>query len=110
MTTTNVPDSNDDAIIVYLDPDLEDIVPGFLDNRRKDIDTLTACTKKGQLETIRLIGHRLKGDGGGYGFDAITNIGDALEQAALRGDLVTIRERTAQLTNFLTRVQVVYKR
>jgi HPt (histidine-containing phosphotransfer) domain-containing protein len=109
MTTMNVPDSND-AIIVYLDPDLEDIVPGFLHNRRKDIETLTACMENGQLDTIRLLGHRLKGDGGGYGFNAISSIGHTLEQAALRGDLATIRESTAELTNFLTRVQVVYKR
>jgi HPt (histidine-containing phosphotransfer) domain-containing protein len=109
MTTTNGQDFND-AIIVYLDADLRDIVPGFLNNRRKDIETLTACMENGQLDTIRLLGHRLKGDGGGYGFDAISNIGHALEQAALRGDLVTIRESTAELTNFLTRVRVVYKK
>lgn len=109
MTTTNGQDFND-AIIVYLDPDLEDIVPAFLNNRRKDIETLTACMENGQLDTIRLLGHRLKGDGGGYGFDAISSIGHALEQAALRGDLVTIRESTAELINFVTRVRVVYKK
>ena len=109
MTRVNMPDS-DDAIIVYLDPDLEEIIPGFLDNRRKDVQTLTTCMENGQLDTIRLLGHRMKGDGGGYGFNAISTIGHALEQAALRGDLTTIRERTMDLTNFLTRVRVVYKR
>jgi HPt (histidine-containing phosphotransfer) domain-containing protein len=98
------------TIIVYLDPDLEEIVPGFLDNRRKDLQILATCMENGQLDTIRLLGHRMKGDGGGYGFDAISAIGHELEQAALRRDLATIRERTRELTDFLTRVRVVYKR
>jgi hypothetical protein len=102
-------DAND-GIIVYLDPDLEDIVPGFLDNRRKDVETLTTCMKNGQLDTIRLLGHRMKGDGGGYGFNVISTIGHTLEQAALRGDLATIRESTTELTNFLTHVRVVYRK
>jgi HPt (histidine-containing phosphotransfer) domain-containing protein len=109
MTRINVPNS-DDGIVVYLDAELEEIVPGFLDNRQKDVQTLNSCMENGQLETIRLLGHRMKGDGGGYGFDAISTIGHALEQAALRGDLATIRERTMELTNFLTRVRIVYKK
>ena len=109
MTRINKPDS-DDGIVVYLDPDLEEIVPSFLDNRQKDIQTLRSCIENGQLDTIRLLGHRMKGDGGGYGFDAISTIGHALEQAALRGDLATIRERTMELTNFLTHVRIVYRK
>ena len=97
-------------ITVYLDPDLEDIVPGFLENRRKDVETITGCVEKNDLETIRILGHRMKGDGGGYGFDSISAIGEVLEQAALRRDHATIRERTSELSSFLHRVEVVYKR
>ncbi|MET0515343.1 MAG: Hpt domain-containing protein [Nitrospiraceae bacterium] len=97
-------------ITVYLDPDLEDIVPGFLENRRKDVETITSCVEKNDLATIRILGHRMKGDGGGYGFDSISTIGEVLEQAALRRDHATIRERINELANFLRRVEVVYKR
>jgi hypothetical protein len=72
MRHTNMSDPPG-TIIVYLDPELEDIVPGFLDNRRKDLQILTACTENGQLDMIRLLGHRMKGDGGGYGFKAISD-------------------------------------
>lgn len=109
MTQRNTADSHA-ALIVYLDPDLEEIVPGFLDNRRKDVQILTTCLENGQLDTIRLLGHRMKGDGGGYGFHAISTIGHDLEQAALRRDLATIRERTTNLAQFLSRVRIVYKR
>lgn len=47
---------------------------------------------------------------GGYGFDTISAIGHDLEQAALRRDPLTIRDRTKDLTQFLSRVRVVYKR
>lgn len=99
-----------DKITVYLDPDLEDIIPGFLENRRRDVDTITGCMQKNDLETIRILGHRMKGDGGGYGFDSISAIGETLELAALRNDHATIRERTSELSSFLQRVEVVYKR
>jgi len=52
----------------------------------------------------------MKGDGGGYGFESISAIGEVLEQAALRRDHATIRERTSELSSFLRRVEVVYKR
>ncbi|HLZ33029.1 MAG TPA: Hpt domain-containing protein [Nitrospira sp.] len=99
-----------DKVIVYVDPDLEDIVPGFLENRRKDADTLEAALQRNDLKTIRLLGHRMKGDGGGFGFEEISTIGDALEQAAIREDRVVIKRQTAALVDYLTHVDVVYRR
>jgi HPt (histidine-containing phosphotransfer) domain-containing protein len=108
---TTGPNRNaEDAISVHIDQDLEGIVPGFLENRRRDVQTLEAALQENNLAAIRTIGHRMKGDGGGYGFDAITMMGDALEQAAAREDREAIRRQTAELTDFLARVTVVYRR
>jgi hypothetical protein len=52
----------------------------------------------------------MRGDGGGYGFDAISMMGAALEQAAAREDRDAIRRFTAELIDFLARVTVVYRR
>ena len=49
-------------------------------------------------------------DGGGYGFDAISLMGEALEQAAAREDSSAIRRHIAELIDFLARVTVVYQR
>ena len=97
-------------ITVEIDPDLEDIVPGFLDNRRRDVDTLRQALPTKDWKTVRMLGHRMKGDGGGYGFDAISTIGDIIERAALREDQATVTEQIAALTNFLARVEVVYRK
>ena len=96
------------AITVHIDPGLEDIVPGFLENRRRDVQTLETALHQNDLKTIHVIGHRLKGDGGGYGFDAISMLGAALEQAAAREDRSAIERLTAELVDFLSRVTVVY--
>ena len=98
-----------ERITVYIDPDLEDIIPTFLANRQKDLLTLrTALTEK-DFETIRTLGHRMRGDGGGYGFNAISAIGGVMELAAGRRDEPAIRRQTAELEDFLARVHIVYR-
>ncbi len=102
------PDPSPAKILVQIQQDLEAIVPGFLANRRRDVVTIEACLKQGDLTTIRLLGHRMKGDGGGYGFDQISTIGDRLEQAVLAQDLAAVTAQCSQLKDFLARVEVVY--
>jgi len=102
--------SAENAIPVHIDQDLEGIVPGFLENRRCDVQILENALQENNLTVIRTIGHRMKGDGGGYGFEAISQIGDALEQAAAREDREAIRRYTAELIDFLARVSVVYRK
>jgi HPt (histidine-containing phosphotransfer) domain-containing protein len=97
-------------ITVLIDQDLKEIIPGFLENRRIDVRTLERALKENDLRAIHLIGHRLKGDGGGYGFDAISTIGGVLEQAAAREDRDVIRRQIAELVDYLARITVVYRK
>jgi len=96
-------------ITVTIDPELQEIVPIFLGNRRKDIQTFRACLINQDFDTIRTLGHRMKGDGGGYGFQAISDIGGAMELAAGRHDQPAIERLTTQLEDFLSRLTVVYQ-
>jgi HPt (histidine-containing phosphotransfer) domain-containing protein len=98
------------AITLYIDQGLEEIVPGFLENRRRDVQTIETALQNNNLSQIQVIGHRMKGDGGGYGFEAISDLGAGLEQAAAREDRDAIRRHTAKLIDFLARVHVVYRR
>ncbi|MDF0644903.1 MAG: Hpt domain-containing protein [Nitrospira sp.] len=95
-------------ITVLVDPDLEEIMPIFMRNRRRDVATLRIAVDENDFKTVRLLGHRMKGDGGGYGFDAISEVGEALERAAVREDRTVIAQQTDRLEDFLGRVQVVY--
>lgn len=107
---TTGPNRNADNIItVCVDQGLEEIVPGFLENRRRDVPILEAAFRNSNLAQIEIIGHRMRGDGGGYGFDTISMIGAALEQAAAREDRSAIRRHVDELIDFLARVTVVYQ-
>lgn len=96
-----------ERISVTIDPDLADLVPGFLNNRRRDVEKLTALLAARNFTDIRMIGHSMKGAGGGYGFDPITDIGGSIEKAALAADSDAIEQATAQLADYLARVDVV---
>ena len=104
------PEAGQARIIVHIDPDLEAIIPGFLANRQRDLETIQACLKQGDVNTIAMLGHRMKGDGGGYGFDQISTIGDNLERAVMIQDGPAIERQAALLKDFLSRVEVVYGR
>ena len=97
-----------DRIRVNIDPDLEDLIPGFLNNRRNDIVQIRASLQDGDFVKIRLLGHSMKGAGGGYGFDPITDYGDEIEQAALRQDVAAIEAWLAKLADYLARVEPVF--
>ncbi len=108
MTDPTYPEPAD-QIIVKIDRDLEDIVPGFLANRENDLPILHQALAQQEFKTIQMLGHRMKGDGGGYGFDKITEIGGKLELAAGQLDHETIEKHLVELEDFLTRLRVVYQ-
>jgi HPt (histidine-containing phosphotransfer) domain-containing protein len=93
---------------VRVDRDFESIVPGFLANRKKDIHSLHSALTDKDFRTIQLLGHRMKGDGGGYGFDRISEIGGLMELAAKRQDYAASEQHIRQLEDFLACVQVEY--
>lgn len=98
-----------EKIIVEIDPDLEELIPGFLENRKKDVDALNAAVNAGDFDTLRSTGHSLKGVGGGYGFATITDIGGDIEAAAKVQDMDSIKDLIGRLADYLERVEVVYQ-
>jgi len=53
---------------------------------------------------VRVIGHNVKGTGAGYGFDAISGIGAALEAAAKERDAGRAAASVDELARFLAAV------
>jgi len=94
-------------IVVQVDPDLSDLIPRFLSNKRKDADKIAEAADNADYEALRGLGHKLKGEGGGYGLDAISEIGAALEGAAAAHDLGAVRQCHSQLVEYLDSVEIV---
>ncbi|MBA3297873.1 MAG: Hpt domain-containing protein [Acidobacteria bacterium] len=100
--------SRQDAIIVRANPKFTDLIPGFLQNRRQDVIAMLDALDRGDFETVEGLGHGMKGAGGSWGFQAITDIGAALEQAAESADTDASRKWVSELSRYLDRVEIVF--
>jgi CheY-like chemotaxis protein len=94
---------------VRVDSSLAELVPGFLENRRRDVEYLAAALEQADYEKVRILGHNMRGSGSGYGLNRITEIGASLEQAAGRHEPEEIRARAADLARYLDALCVEYK-
>jgi len=100
---------SDEKIVINIDIDLEDLIPGFIENRQKDILKLEQAIEEQDFETLRSIGHNLKGVGGGYGFHDMTIFGAAIEEGAKEKNLETINENVKKLSHYLANVEINYQ-
>jgi HPt (histidine-containing phosphotransfer) domain-containing protein len=106
--STDTKNIREEKIVITVDEDLKDLIPGYLDNRLQDIARIQAALSRKDYETIRSIGHNMKGSGGGYGFGGITDIGAAIEDAAIKNHQEEIRRQTENLKSYLDRLVVIY--
>ena len=100
---------SEDKIVVHIDIDLEDLIPGFLENRQKDLQDLEHALQEINFATLRSIGHNLKGVGGGYGFHDMSVIGAAIEEGAKENKLEIVNENVKKLSHYLSNVEVIYE-
>ncbi|OGS14341.1 MAG: hypothetical protein A2285_06620 [Elusimicrobia bacterium RIFOXYA12_FULL_57_11] len=94
---------------IGIDKDLQDIVPGYLDNRRRELPELFTFLAGGNLEQLKKAGHRLAGSGGGYGFDRISELGKQLEAQALAGDTAGVAALLEELKDYVENLDIVYE-
>jgi two-component system sensor histidine kinase/response regulator len=95
--------------VVEIDADISDLIPGFLERKRIDARSVAEALDRGDFEAVARIAHRLKGEGGSYGFNEISEVGAALEIASKAGQLEVARGLARELAAYLESVQVVYQ-
>ncbi|CAN5855623.1 hypothetical protein BH11MYX2_BH11MYX2_26700 [soil metagenome] len=95
-----------DPSLVHAYPRLAARIPVFLKSRRQDVITMLDALARGEFETVERLGHNMKGAGASYGFQAITDIGAALEQAAGSADIDALRKWVRELSACLDRVEL----
>lgn len=98
-----------DRIIVHIDEELSDLMPGFLERKRQDAAAILAASERREGEEISRLGHKLKGEGGGYGLDEVSTVGRKLEQAAAEHDFAATAGLARELVSFLDRLEIVYQ-
>ncbi|MDE3011852.1 MAG: Hpt domain-containing protein [Pseudomonadota bacterium] len=95
-------------ITVEVHEELRALLPGFLDNRQRDLLLLTQSLDNADFTAILRIAHNLKGVGGGYGFDQITALGERLEAAARSSDAAAAATCITEYARFLQQHRVVF--
>lgn len=97
-----------ERIPMLADARLRPLIPGYLENRRKDVNAILMALESSNYEAVRATGHKISGTGGGYGFPRISEIGSQLEHAALEQNAAQIHALTAELLKFVDHVEVAY--
>jgi HPt (histidine-containing phosphotransfer) domain-containing protein len=57
--------------------------------------------------TVQSLGHQMNGSGGMFGFQAITDIGAAIERAAESADNDASRKLVRELSSYLDRAEAI---
>jgi hypothetical protein len=93
-----------DKIHLTVEPALRELVPGFLANRRKDLDVIGRALHSGNLEAIRVVGHNIRCFSRVYGFDDLTALGEEIQRAAAEQSTLRIVHAQTQLADYLSRL------
>jgi HPt (histidine-containing phosphotransfer) domain-containing protein len=96
--------------IIEIDIELEDIVPSFVENRIKDVALLNDLIDRLDFKNIETLGHRLKGNAGGYGFFEMGIIGKSIEENAQNKNTEKLKKNVLELEFFLEHMEIVYIR
>jgi CheY-like chemotaxis protein/HPt (histidine-containing phosphotransfer) domain-containing protein len=102
-------DDQVDRIKVSVDPDLETLIPSFLQHRSEEITLLQEALNRADYDEIQRIGHTIKGVGGGYGFKGLTPIATAIELAAKERHDEGIRIGLKDYSDYLNQIDIVYE-
>lgn len=95
--------------IAVVAKDLEDLIPVFLKNRAKELDSLKAAVGAGDYEQLKQLGHRMKGVGNSYGFAPVSEYGQTIEDGAKTSDKAAIEGCITAYADYLAKVTVVYE-
>ena len=94
--------------VVRPDPDLEDLIPSFMGNRRNDLSEIREAIARKDFEFIRRTAHTLKGICRPYGFEFLETLSKELEGAGEREDIAAVESVTSRMQDYLDNVRIVY--
>ncbi|WP_419254905.1 PAS domain S-box protein [Caulobacter sp. ErkDOM-YI] len=84
---------------------LAERTPAYLRNCRQNVIDLGSALDRLDFETVTLLGHNLRGSGGAFGFQTITDIGAGLEGAAGLSDVEASLRWVSALSACLDRLE-----
>ena len=98
-----------EKIYLNLDKKLRKIIPGFLENRQKDLADLQSAKERKDFSKIELIGHQLMGSAGSYGFSTLSKLGKDLEVAAQQKSMDDTNLIISKIEDHLNLLEIDYE-
>jgi HPt (histidine-containing phosphotransfer) domain-containing protein len=99
----------DEQYKVKVAKDLEDLIPVFLSNRKKELETLRTALGAADFEQLRQLGHRMRGVGNSYGFERVSSLGKEIEEGARSRDKASLEGHIAAYGDYLSKLQIAYE-
>jgi CheY-like chemotaxis protein/HPt (histidine-containing phosphotransfer) domain-containing protein len=90
-----------DPILLHVKSVLADRIPAYLQNCRQNVVVMLDALDRVDFETVTSLGHQMRGSGGAFGFQAITDIGAALQEAGESADNDGSRKCVGELSDYL---------
>ena len=84
---------------------LTDQIPAYLENCRQNVILMQAALDRADFEAVAILGHNLRGSGGSFGFQDITELGAGLEQTCEDTDLAGTRRLLGALSRYLDNLE-----
>jgi len=85
-----------------------DLIPTFLNNRQREVESLRRALVMGDFELVRRLGHRMRGVGSSYGFEYVSLLGQRLEQCSRERDADLLGELVSEYADYLSTVRIEY--
>ena len=73
----------------------------YVTHTSKELEKIKTQLNLDSIDSIRTFGHNIKGSGGMYGFNEVTELGLLIENAAKEGNLDSIKSSLEVLEEFL---------
>lgn len=95
-------------IRVEIDVDLQDLIPQFVENRKKDIASLEQLIENEDCVAIAQLAHKIKGAAAGYGFSELSELAAQLEKAVKNGDQSVLSDIVKKMRIHFLNIDIQY--
>ncbi|WP_353207077.1 PAS domain S-box protein [Sphingorhabdus sp.] len=85
---------------------LAERIPAYLENCSHNVTIMQEALDRADFEAVAILGHNLRGSGGAFGFQAITDFGAGLELASEDNDLEKARALLRELSSYLKGIEI----
>lgn len=86
---------------VFVDSFLRDLIPQFLEYRKKDLDLINRLIEEEKFDEMVAVSHRLRGTSLNYGFVHLAEISLMLEKGALQKNASNAKQAISEMQRHL---------